>query len=63
MHLLCPQSLYPAYQTGALEAGEYLFVTSVYFSTDGKEEPAPQISIDQTTVTITLNNTKKAVTV
>ena len=63
MHLLCPQSLYPAYQTGALEAGEYLFVTSVYFSTDGKEEPAPQISIDQTTVTITLNNTQKTVMV
>ena len=55
MHLLCPQAQYPVYQTEVLDAGEYIFATAVYFSTDGKEEPSPKITLEQDSLTVEHN--------
>lgn len=62
MHLLAPQSIYPAYRTDALKKGEYLIATLVYFATDGiiEEKPVVEISGKRITVidgdeTITVN--------
>ena len=52
MHLLRPQALYPMYETQPLEAGEYVFITTVYFATDGKEEPAPRVTREGSVVSV-----------
>jgi hypothetical protein len=59
MHLLCPQSIYPTYCTGVLEAGEYIFVSAVYFSTDGKEEPSPKLTLENNLVKVEYKNIVK----
>ena len=56
MHLLCPQAQYPMYTSEALDAGEYIFAAAVYFSTDGKEEASPQITVEKTSVTVEYKN-------
>ena len=52
MHLLKPQAFYPSYTTPVLEKGEYTFATSVYFSTDGTLEEAPEVTIVGNIVTV-----------
>ncbi|MBP3370066.1 MAG: DUF2264 domain-containing protein [Clostridia bacterium] len=61
MHLLCPQSIYPCYETDVLDKGEYIFACAVYFSTDGKQEPSPEISINGNKATVKQGNTVKTV--
>ena len=45
MHLLQPQAMYPAWQTDVLAPGVYTFLTTVYFSTDGKLPPPPEVNL------------------
>ena len=52
MHLLCPQSYYPTYFTEVLDKGEYIFATAIYFSTDGKEEESPKITVGKELVNL-----------
>ena len=59
MHLLSPQAIYPSYMTETLDRGEYVFLTTVYFSTDGNEETHPEIEFDGKTVTVKQNGNAK----
>lgn len=59
MHLLQPQALYPTYATEPLDKGEYLFATLVCFTTDGKEQIAPEIKINGNTFTVKQNSFEK----
>lgn len=52
MHSHKPQSLTPIYSTELLDAGEYVFATSVGFTTDGKIENNPEVTLDGNTVTV-----------
>jgi len=61
MHLLSPQALYPAYATKVLDKGEYIFASAFYFTTDGKDEPSPDITIEGSTVTVRQADMNKAV--
>lgn len=62
MHLLKPRAIYPCYQSGILERGTYIFAAAVYYSTDGRqEEPAPQIAINENTVTICYRDTRSVI--
>ena len=63
MHLLMPQSYVPIYNTACLEAGEYLFATTVGFTTDGSLAPSPTVTLDGTTVTVTQGNVTKTIIV
>lgn len=46
MHLLSPTGAYPSYATKELEPGEYIFASTVLFSTTGKLGQKPEIYID-----------------
>lgn len=59
MHLLAPQAMYPAYRTGVLTPGDYLFAATIFFTTDGTESPAPKISIDGNKVVVESTAGKK----
>lgn len=63
MHLLSPQSFYPAYKTDVLEKGEYIFASAFYFATDGKEEISPKIAIQGNKVTVKQGLNEKTITV
>lgn len=63
MHLLQPQAIYPAYMTGALNEGDYLFATLACFTTDGKEQVAPEVTLDGNKVTVKQNSFVKTFTV
>ena len=63
MHLLSPQSFYPAYKTDVLEKGEYIFASAFYFATDGKEEISPKIAIQGNKVTVKQELNEKTITV
>jgi hypothetical protein len=61
MHLLAPQNLYPVYKTDLLSAGEYVFVSLVYFATDNTIEEKPTVLINENNVEITQNGNTYAV--
>jgi hypothetical protein len=62
MHNLSPLAYYPVWHTeNVLEAGEYLFVSTVFFSTCDKPEEKPEIKIDGNTVTVSFNRTVREV--
>ena len=61
MHLLKPQAFYPSYTTPVLGKGEYIFATSVYFSTDGTLAESPEIVVDDHNVTVKQDDIVKTV--
>lgn len=61
MHLLAPQSIYPAYQTEVLAPGEYLFCSIVYFSADGKWTKEPEVLVGDGEVRITMSGAEKTI--
>ena len=46
MHLMAPYAAYPAYRTGMLEAGTYLFASVIGIHKVGQGQKLPRISID-----------------
>ncbi len=61
MHLLKPQAIYPTYKTGLLDAGEYLFVTSVCYVSKGDITDRPQIKREEGKIIISQGETEKTV--
>lgn len=62
MHNLRPLAYYPTWTTeNMLEAGEYLFVSTVFFSTDRRPESSPEITVDGEGVTVRFENVTKKV--
>ncbi len=63
MHNLSPLAYYPIWTTGEmLEAGEYRFVTTVFFSTGEKPGGKPEIRMEENAVTVTFDGITKTVT-
>ncbi len=62
MHNLCPMAYYPAWKTvSQLEAGEYVFVSSVFFSDRIITEEEPVISISDNVVKVEFAGKTKTV--
>ena len=62
MHNLCPLAYYPTWRTeDLLEAGEYIFVSTVFFSTEEKPEDKPRIAIEGNTVTVSFDGNAKKI--
>lgn len=63
MHNMSPLAYYPVWATeNMLEAGEYLFVSTVFFSTENKPQSKPEIRIENNTVIVEFNGAVKEVT-
>jgi hypothetical protein len=63
MHNLSPLAYYPMWSTqDLLDAGEYLFVSTVFFSTDVKPQNKPEIKVENGTVKIEFHGVVKEVT-
>ena len=64
MHNLRPLAYYPTWRTkGVLDAGEYLFVSTVFFSDGLIPENAPAVKIDGNTVSVSFEAYTKTVDV
>ncbi len=62
MHNLRPLAYYPTWKTkGALEKGEYVFATTVFFSSEKVPMEKPSISVDGRTVTVSYNGKRVVV--
>ena len=61
LHLLAPQSAYPAYITNVLDKGTYYFATIFYFTTGEKEEIQPEITLENNVVTVKYKDISKKI--
>jgi len=61
LHLLAPQSAYPAYITNVLDKGTYYFATIFYFTTGEKEEIQPEIKLENNVVTVKYKDISKKI--
>ena len=62
MHNLSPLAYYPVWRTeNMLEAGEYIFVSTVFFSTDERPADKPHILINENSVTVSFDGSTKTV--
>ena len=62
MHNLSPLAYYPVWRTEPLARGEYLFVSTVFFSTKEMPQSKPEIAIEGNAVTVRFGDFKKTVT-
>jgi hypothetical protein len=59
---MSPLAYYPVWATeNMLDTGEYLFVSTLFFSTANKPQSKPEIRINNDTVTVEFNGTEKEV--
>lgn len=63
MHNLRPMAYYPAYETEELKKGEYIFASSVFFTTDKVPETKPIVTIENNQVTVEFEDYKKTIMV
>ena len=62
MHNMSPLAYYPVWSTeNMLDTGEYLFVSTLFFSTANKPQSKPEIRINNDTVTVEFNGMEKEV--
>ena len=64
MHNLCPLAYYPNWRTKSeLNSGEYIFVTSVFFSDTKEPTERPEVKIEGSVVTVTFDGKVKKIEV
>ena len=61
MHNLRPHAYYPTWKTKTLPAGEYVFATTVFFSTDKHPKEEPTVLLQDNTVTVRFGDYEKTI--
>ncbi len=61
LHILAPQSAYPAYVTNVLDKGTYYFASVFYFTTEEKAKIEPEITIEGNVVTVKYKDISKKI--
>ena len=61
MHNLRPLALFPTWKSKILPAGEYLFATTVFFSTDKQPAEEPNVTLSESSVTVRFDGNETTV--